>query len=487
MQQPIQADYRRFLFIHSLIQLGLVAAALTLTLGSLIATQNWGQKKHGVRAACALIGVGLALIADQERQDKKWAKKACEQIDNAIAHNAATWAHALTCPSETSMRIIDAQTIEPEIPSLFDWGELVDADAHPTFVIFAPMGGGKSYTAKWLAKHVLFPNLNPIIRAIDIYAKDNEWNGANEIKVPEYEAMLELLTADIEDIDDRVGQYRKGKVDFQPVFTIFEETPNTIKTLTRANKDAVTAWLDVMTTVARKVRHRTMFVSVKMTGEGMGVPSEVRDNATVIFVGSGVDRAMTDDRVFKLGAKQNAELKKSLQLALTGFDPKRRALINVHGQWYPARIPELDAEGNPTGYQPQALPQQQTIEVKPESDRDRLDRQFYYDAEFNVEPDPELESLKRELEGLGTKEPEWMPEIRRLKATHKEYFDALCEAIVKTAEKQSEPVKAAHITQNYRALRSFNGDEIRTVFLLLEHWGKGQTVGEGKERGFTLN
>jgi hypothetical protein len=145
----------------------------------------------------------------------------------------------------------------------------------------------------------------------------------------------------------------------------------------------VTAWVTKASTVARKVKARLCLVSVRLSGAEIGVSAEARNDATVIFPGKkGIAKAMSDDRIFKLGAKQNKELRETLAATLATV--KRPALVLAGGQWFPASIPELDGLGDPTGYQATSIaPAQQLPQVTPEpmDDRARLEAMFRSDAE----------------------------------------------------------------------------------------------------------
>lgn len=239
-----------------------------------------------------------------------------------------------------------------ELLSLFDWSELSDADEHPIFGIVSPMGGGKSRLAKFLARYILFPGQNPQISVFDVYARSNDWQGCSI--VTEHDGMIEAMQVDLDVIAARLQEYRSGKDDFVGMFRVLEEGADTFKSLQGMGKDSqkiVDSWVSKFTTVTRKIKARMCIVSVKMSGADFGTGAESRNDATIIFPGlKGIAKAMGDDRIFKLGAKQNKELREQLQASLAGV--KRPALVYSQGRWYPASVPELDANGNPTGITP---------------------------------------------------------------------------------------------------------------------------------------
>jgi hypothetical protein len=241
------------------------------------------------------------------------------------------------------------QQPEPERVPLFDWSELADSDQHPVLAVIAPMGGGKSRLVKWLGKSVLFDR-QPSIVAFDIYSRQGDW----EQGITEYADMLGVMKDDLAEISDRKQRYRVGESDFAPQFRVLEEAVDTLPNITALSKEAeetVDSWLRVHVSVARKLRFRLCLVSVKLRGSDIGIGSESRDDATVIFAGQkGVQKAMTDTRYFKLGAKQNRELKEQLQASLTGI--KHPALIYSGGEWFPASIPNLSGTGDPIGVIP---------------------------------------------------------------------------------------------------------------------------------------
>lgn len=465
MNQPIQNDYKRLTAIHSLYQIVLVGSAIAVTCGSLALTQTW-KNRDSVRAACALVGVGLCLIADAERKDKKWSEQTAKRVDEVLSYNAAAWTNALTRPSESTMRLLSAQSHTPGTIPLFDWSDLQDPDEHPTFAIISPMGGGKSRLAKYLTKHVLFPGGQPSIQAIDIYGRKKDWQEAE--LVTEHNSMLKYLESDLEEIESRVSLYRSGQDDFQPIYTILEEAPDTLRTLIGLNggKDLVNNWVTKRTTVARKVKSRLCLVSVRLSGAEIGVSAEARNDSTVIFPGAkGIAKAMSDDRIFKLGARQNQELREQLQASLNGV--KRPALIYSCGQWFPASIPELDPEGNPPGVK-LIPPGASAIEL---SDVEKLNRM--YEMEWNVSP--RVNSDKSELqEKLGE-----LNENSRISQLSAIILNHL-------REKQIRFSVDARMLQKVYAIQQSkaSADDIREAFQMLQNQGLGVCEGEGNSLRF---
>ncbi|MBD1847264.1 hypothetical protein H6F89_28440 [Cyanobacteria bacterium FACHB-63] len=247
---------------------------------------------------------------------------------------------------------VQPETEKPELLPLFDWQELSNADEHPILGIVSPMGGGKSRLARYLARYILFPGQNPEISVFDIYARSNDWQGCSIIT--EHDDMTETMSADLDVIAARLQEYRSGKDDFVGMFRVIEEGADTFKTLQAMSKDAqktVDTWVSKFTTVTRKIKARMCIVSVKLSGADFGTGAESRNDATIIFPGlKGISKAMTDDRIFKLGAKQNKELREQLKASLAGV--KRPALVYSQGCWFPASVPDLDANGNPIGGTP---------------------------------------------------------------------------------------------------------------------------------------
>lgn len=258
---------------------------------------------------------------------------------------------------------------EPERMQLFDWNELSDSDLHPVIAIISPMGGGKSRLVKFLGKHVLFDR-QPSITAFDVYSRDGDWQRG----VTEYDQMLEVMKTDLEEIDARKQQYRGGRNDFDPVLRVLEEGVDTLPNIKALSKDAgevVDNWLRAHVSVARKVRFRLCLISVKLRGSDIGIGSESRDDSTVIFPGKkGIQKAMTDTRYFRLGAKQNAELREQLKASLAGI--KHPALVYAGGEWFPGSIPQLNSAGDPVGMPSRDLLQteQKSLPESPDSPED---------------------------------------------------------------------------------------------------------------------
>lgn len=297
------------------------------------------------RALLCGSAVALGIAAQYQRGHARRMSGQLQDIDDISNDAYQSFLYRQMQPAAGRLEV----SATAEVMPLFDWAELADPDEHPTLAIISPMGGGKSRLARYLASHILFPGDTPEIRALDIYGRPQDWQGATLIT--DHPAMLEMMTADLEAIGQRVGQYRQGREQFQPLFWVLEEAPDTLGTLTqvRANIPTITAWVTKATTVARKVRCRLCLVSVRLSGAEIGISAEARNDATVIFPGrKGIAKAMADDRIFKLGSKQNRELRERLKSTLATLP--RPALIYTGGQWHPASIPELDASGDPIGH-----------------------------------------------------------------------------------------------------------------------------------------
>lgn len=235
---------------------------------------------------------------------------------------------------------------------LFDWSVLQDADEHPILAIIGPMGSGKSRVAKYLAKHVLYPDEVPELTIYDIYARIKDWQGATVVSDPT--VMIAAMKSQIKTIEENVRAYRSGQTDFQPRFTIFEEAPGTLPTLKAIKNNPVDNWILQYTTVTRKVRDRLCLISVRAGGAAIGTGAEARDDCTIIFAGTrGVDKAFKDTSILKLGTKQNQGLRDRLRGQIKGL--KHPALIYRDGTWTAGSIPELDEHGNPIDSTPKAI------------------------------------------------------------------------------------------------------------------------------------
>jgi hypothetical protein len=252
--------------------------------------------------------------------------------------------------------LVVAEVFQPEVTPpplpMFKWTELSDEDEHPVIAVVAPMGGGKSRLVKYLAKYAMF-DTQPQIVALDIYARSQDWPDA----VTDHESMLRLMTADLEDLQIRIPQYRNGITDFAPRVRVLEEAVDSLPSISRMSKAAaaiVTDWLTKHVSVARKVKYRLMLVSVKLGGTDIGIGAESRDDATIIFPGQkGIAKAFSDIRYLKLGTQQQSKLRDQLRTTLDGLD--RPALVYHSGVWYPASIPELSAAGDPIGMAPMLM------------------------------------------------------------------------------------------------------------------------------------
>ncbi|MBD1847261.1 hypothetical protein H6F89_28425 [Cyanobacteria bacterium FACHB-63] len=116
---------------------------------------------------------------------------------------------------------------------------------------------------------------------------------------------------------------------------------------------------------------------------------ESRDDTTVIFAGKpGCKKALTDTRYFRLGAKQNAELRSQLEASLAGV--KRPGLIYSGGEWYPCSIPELNENGDQVGITP--------IDFSPSIER--LNRLYEMSADTDEQTDDEAIQLSSVQEAI---------------------------------------------------------------------------------------
>lgn len=326
------------------VAVGLVALSLVLIGGA--------SRSTAPEAKMWLYGTGF-VAAVLSRTAHTIAKDHNELFSDARDISLTNWQNQLfkrTRPAET---VVATEVIEPEpaLPPLpmFNWTELSDEDEHPVIAVVAPMGGGKSRLVKYLAKYAMF-DTQPQIVALDIYARSQDWPSA----VTDHESMLQLMTADLEDLQIRIPQYRNGGSDFAPRVRVLEEAVDSLPSISRMSKAAaaiVTDWLTKHVSVARKVKYRLMLVSVKLGGYDIGIGAESRDDATIIFPGQkGIAKAFSDTRYLKLGTRQQTELRDQLRNSLNGLD--RPALVYHSGAWFPANIPELTDAGDPIGMAP---------------------------------------------------------------------------------------------------------------------------------------
>jgi hypothetical protein len=412
------------------------------------------------------VATTAGIVAQGQRRTVRKMAGVLQDIDDISADAYQSWLYRQMAPAAGRLEA----TVAPEPLPLFDWAELANADEHPILGIVATMGGGKTILAKYLGRYILgTPNIN----VMDIYARVNDWKGCQV--VTEHSEMLEFMGSDLVTIDGEISRFRQGKTDFPGNLLVCEEGADTFKALRAKGKDSaalVELWLSKYTTVTRKIRRRLCIVSVKLSGVEFGTGAESRDDCTLIFPGrAGVKKAMGDDRMLKLGAKQNREIREALTASLAGV--KRPALVYHQGQWFPASIPELDSEGNPRGMGRPAIAAPPSPVVE--------------DSLLEADPRSRLEALYRSgdsLSGDDEAEPEWKAVVQQLKRRDTERFNVLCEAILKMSRGMNEPLKARHIHQRLTALKCFSASEVRAVFLMLESFGKGVTVGDGDTLGF---
>jgi hypothetical protein len=341
--EQLHQQYQRQSLTHSAFQwlLGSVAIGLPLIVCTVTTS-------HRARIGSGIAAIGCVILGNSSRQEYERITELSQRLGDAIAQNTVSWVNALTAPSKTTLRQIQSGQDDPLSPlPLFDWTQLADGDEHPVLAIVAPMGGGKSRLAKWIAKHVVFPAQAIDLAAVDIYGRKRDWPTV----VSESVEVLELMREDLLILQSREGSYREGQDQFEPMFRVFEEAPDTLITLGQvknATRDIVTPWLLKYTTTTRKVKGRLCLVSVKLAGAMIGISAETRDDATIIFPGlKGISKAMNDDRMLKLGTKANQPIRDRLLASVDGL--RHPALIYHQGQWYPAAIPELDPHGNPAG------------------------------------------------------------------------------------------------------------------------------------------
>jgi hypothetical protein len=340
--ETLHSQYQKQALTHSGFQwlCGLTALVLPLFVGIISPT-------HPPRIAAGVAAVGAVILGNSNRKEYERLTDLSSRLGDAIALNTVNWVNALTQPTKTTLRQLQSDTDPLNPLPLFDWGQLADGDEHPVIAIVSPMGGGKSRLAKWLALHVIFPGRAVDIGAIDIYGRKKDWSTV--VSTPG--EILELMREDLVILSSRESAYRAGEDNFDPMFRIFEEAPDTLVTLGQikdANKLTVSPWIVKYTTTTRKVKARLCLVSVKLSGAEIGVGAESRNDCTMIFPGmKGIAKAMADDRMLKLGTKANAPIRERLLSSIEGL--RHPALVYTQGQWHPASIPELDAHGNAAG------------------------------------------------------------------------------------------------------------------------------------------
>lgn len=265
---------------------------------------------------------------------------------------------------------------------LFDWNGLKDVDLYPVLVVIGGMGAGKSKTVKWLAKHVLRAQ----VRACDSYGRKKEWSGATLYS--DSEEALMMMANDLEAIESEKHQYQAGKSDFPERLTVLEEAPDTISELRQLNrkwlrgknpdlkKEIIDPWLLKHFTFTRKLRRRLVAVSVSMNATEF-IPAEHRSKAISLFPGTAVQEIMADTTYYKLGTRQNAQLRAELSKALT--HAKNPCLIYCRGRWHVGSLPDLSLEGDPVFATTPELSQP----IEPPSNAQKLEKLL--DIEFPEE------------------------------------------------------------------------------------------------------
>ena len=308
-----------------------------------------GHRSNDPQVKMLLFGttLGCAIVT---RTAHRIANEHAELFQDAKDVLLTNWQDQLFRRTRGADLTLEAEVIEPDLSTeplpLFKWSDLSDEDEHPVIALVSPMGGGKSRLVKYLAKYAMFDK-QPEIVAFDIYARNSDWPNA----ATDHAAMLRVMELDLEDIGRRLPQYRSGTSEFVPQVRVLEEAVDSLPAIAAQSKQSaavVDDWLRKHVSVARKLKYRLMLVSVKLSGNDIGIGAESRDDATIIFPGlKGIAKALSDTRYMKLGTKQNAEIRTRLQHTLRTID--RPALVYHSGDWFPASIPELTASGDPVG------------------------------------------------------------------------------------------------------------------------------------------
>lgn len=247
-----------------------------------------------------------------------------------------------------------AYPAQPQNPLYFQWEDLKDIDRFPVVVVIGGMGAGKSKFVKWLSKHVLKAQIG----AWDAYGRTSEWQGATLLC--NAEQILDSMEQDLLDIESEASEFRGGRNEFPERVTIMEEAPDTLSELRSLNKkriresrgrvrDIVGPWMLKYSTFTRKIRRRLIGVSVSMAAAEF-IPQEHRSKAVAIFPGTAIGEIMADTTFYRLGTRQNEQLRAELSALLSAV--KNPALVYAKGRWFAGSLPDLDLEGNPTSYTP---------------------------------------------------------------------------------------------------------------------------------------
>lgn len=338
---------RQEAFANGLITVACSLGALILAIGTVLETQRIAPPTRDItRATAGTLAIGLWSIGLVPRRRWRIAHEFLEANWQTNTQNAVAWTHMAGQPSRATLRAMQSEEPMSKLP-LFDWAELADGDAHPILGLVAKMGAGKSLTAKWLAKHILFPGQSPDIGVFDVCGRETDWEGCTLLVRPHQ--MVEQMVADLSEINQRLEQFRAGTDNFPGLFRIFEEMRSTLPLIkeTDSRADITSAnWLVAFSSLTRKLKARALFVSTVLSAESFGMKGEVRDDITIIFPGRvGIQKAMTDTRILRLGTAANEKLRAKLQRSLSGL--RRPALVYFGGDWHPACIPDLDKHGNP--------------------------------------------------------------------------------------------------------------------------------------------
>lgn len=338
---------RQEAFANGLITVACSLGALILAIGTVLETQRIAPPTRDItRATAGTLAIGLWSIGLVPRRRWRIAHEFLEANWQTNTQNAVAWTHMAGQPSRATLRAMQTEEPMSTLP-LFDWSELADADAHPMLGLVGKMGSGKSITTKWLARHVLFPGQSPDIAVFDVCGRASDWVDCT--LCVSTEQMASQMVLDSIEIHHRLGLFRQGTDNFPAMFRVFEEMRTTLPLIKDSSSSAdlaATRWLIAFSSLTRKLKARALFVSTVLSAESFGMKGEVRDDITIIFPGRvGIQKAMSDTRILRLGTAANEKLRAKLQRSLIGS--RRPALVYFGGDWHPACIPELDRHGNP--------------------------------------------------------------------------------------------------------------------------------------------
>jgi hypothetical protein len=476
-------EYRNAVWKYRLFQTLCCIGGLGLTVTTVLATSDLGYRKYIPRAIAGFAGFGLCLLGTVNQRQYQILDAAADRLDSVIATNGVAFTHLLTQPSRSTLKQANYSQTSIQGRELFDWAELVDGDRFPVLAVIAPMGGGKSRLVKYLGRHILEI---PHITAVDSAARyEGDWDGCEIVR--ETDSLIAWMQDDLAKVEEEMERYRRNEPLRDSRFVVMEEAVDTLLSAKQKDNELTARWVEKYTTYTRKLRRRLCAVSVKMNGALMGLGAESRDQSVAIFPGqAGVKMAMADARYFKLGCKGNEDLRASLNKAIASI--KHPALVYHLGEWHPASIPPLDAEGNPVG----GTKTVSLVSIEPETElakKTALD-DLVNDAMDRFFEKGMYEEFQKMRQALATNNPELIKKVlseclggKLESSPHKDGQSV--EGIPKEAiailefAKGKDWVSARDCKSGVWSLRGKTPDEIRGYFLLLIQAKRVASTGEG--------